>query len=324
MSGTLFVVATPIGNLDDLTPRARQALGDVSLIAAEDTRHTGRLLMSIGVKSRLIALHDHNEEQVLGKLIRTLQEGESVALVSDAGTPLVSDPGFRLVREAHRSGITVSPIPGASAVTAALSAAGIPTDRFCFEGFLPSKRLARRTALLSLVSEPRTLVFYESVHRISESLADMTSAFGADRWAALVAARHMAPNGAVVVDCGTTITVDAVDHTGQHLGGVIVPGIWLMRQSLAEGTGRIGRVGDGTIDVMSRDTSGAVATGTVLAAAAAVDRIVGEYQKRLGEEARTLITGDEADLVMSRSSTAFEKWQDLVLRGLWIAAERAM
>ena len=148
--------------------------------------------------------------------------------------------------------------------------------------------------------------------------------FGADRWAALVAARHMAPNGAVVVDCGTTITVDAVDHTGQHLGGVIVPGIWLMRQSLAEGTGRIGRVGDGTIDVMSRDTSGAVATGTVLAAAAAVDRIVGEYQKRLGEEARTLITGGEADLVMSRSSTAFEKWQDLVLRGLWIAAERAM
>jgi 16S rRNA (cytidine1402-2'-O)-methyltransferase len=183
MSGTLFVVATPIGNLDDLTPRARQALADVSLIAAEDTRHTGRLLMSIGVKSRLIALHDHNEEQVLGKLINVLQAGESVALVSDAGTPLVSDPGFRLVREAHRSGITVSPIPGASAVTAALSAAGIPTDRFCFEGFLPSKRLARRTALLSLVSEPRTLVFYESVHRISESLADMTSAFGADRWA---------------------------------------------------------------------------------------------------------------------------------------------
>tara|TARA_R110000782_G_scaffold57864_6_gene121258 strand:+ start:252 stop:1088 length:837 start_codon:yes stop_codon:yes gene_type:complete len=183
MSGTLFIVATPIGNLEDLTPRARQTLGEVSLIAAEDTRHTGRLLMSIGVKSRLIALHDHNEEKVLVKLIRTLQEGESVALVSDAGTPLVSDPGFRLVREAHQNHIKVSPIPGASAATAALSTAGIPTDRFCFEGFLPAKRGARQAALQALVSERRTLVFYESVHRISECLADMTSAFGADRLA---------------------------------------------------------------------------------------------------------------------------------------------
>ena len=183
MSGTLYVVATPIGNLEDLTPRARQTLGEVSLIAAEDTRHTGRLLMSIGVKSRLFALHDHNEEQVLGKLIKTLQEGESVALVSDAGTPLVSDPGFRLVREAHRNGIAVSPIPGASAVTAALSAAGIPTDRFCFEGFLPSKSGARKAALAALAAERRTLVFYESVHRISECLADMAATFGADRMA---------------------------------------------------------------------------------------------------------------------------------------------
>jgi len=147
--------------------------------------------------------------------------------------------------------------------------------------------------------------------------------FGADRWAALVAARHMAPGGAVVVDCGTTTTIDAVDHTGQHLGGVIVPGVSLMRRSLAEGTGRIGRVGDGMIDLRTRDTSGAVATGTVIAVSATVDRIVREYQSRLGDDARTMITGGEADLVMSRSSTAFEKWPDLVLRGLWIAAERA-
>lgn len=181
MSGTLFVVATPIGNLDDLTPRARQALADVSLIAAEDTRHTGRLLMSIGVKSRLIALHDHNEEQVLDKLVRTLLDGDSVALVSDAGTPLVSDPGFRLVREAHRLGLVVSPIPGASAVTAALSAAGIPTDRFCFEGFLPAKKAARQACLEGLAREPRTMVFFESVHRISECMEDLLQAFGPGR-----------------------------------------------------------------------------------------------------------------------------------------------
>lgn len=183
MSGTLYVVATPIGNLEDLTSRARQTLADVSLIAAEDTRHTGRLLMSIGVKSRLMALHDHNEEKVLGKVIKTLQDGDSVALVSDAGTPLVSDPGFRLVREAHLNGIQVSPIPGVSAVTAALSAAGIATDRFCFEGFLPAKSGARRASLMSLASERRTLVFYESVHRVAECLADMVAVFGADRMA---------------------------------------------------------------------------------------------------------------------------------------------
>jgi 16S rRNA (cytidine1402-2'-O)-methyltransferase len=185
MSGTLYVVATPIGNLEDLTPRARKTLAEVSLIAAEDTRHTGRLLMHIGCKTRLMALHDHNEEQVLGRIIKVLKDGDSVALVSDAGTPLVSDPGFRLVREAHANSLVVSPIPGASAVTAALSSAGIPTDRFCFEGFLPSKQAARRDALERLASEKRTLVFYESVHRIEASIADMVMAFGNDRAAFL-------------------------------------------------------------------------------------------------------------------------------------------
>jgi len=181
MSGTLFVVATPIGNLEDLTPRARQTLAEVSLIAAEDTRHTGRLLMHIGCKTRLMALHDHNEERVVHKIIEALQSGDHVALVSDAGTPLVSDPGFKLVRAAHEHDITVSPIPGASALTAALSAAGIPTDRFCFEGFAPAKHAARVDWFERLASERRTLVIYESVHRIGDCLADMVAVFGPDR-----------------------------------------------------------------------------------------------------------------------------------------------
>ena len=183
MSGTLYVVATPIGNLEDLTPRALKTLAEVNLIAAEDTRHTGRLLMHIGCKTRLLALHDHNEEKVVGSIIKKLLDGDSVALVSDAGTPLVSDPGFRLVREAHNSDITVSPIPGASAVTAALSSAGIATDRFCFEGFPPSKQAARKSRLEGLANEQRTLVFYESVHRIAECIVDMVAVFGGDRQA---------------------------------------------------------------------------------------------------------------------------------------------
>ena len=181
MSGTLFIVATPIGNLEDLTPRARKILAQVDLIAAEDTRHTGRLLFSIGVKARLLALHDYNEEKAVSGVIAALESGQSVALVSDAGTPLVSDPGYRLVRAAHESGITVSPIPGPSALTAALSAAGLATDRFCFEGFLPAKRGARQQALSSLCHEPRTLIFYESVHRIADALEDMCRAFGDER-----------------------------------------------------------------------------------------------------------------------------------------------
>ncbi len=181
MSGTLYVVATPIGNLDDLTLRARQTLADVDIIAAEDTRHTGRLLMHIGVKKPLFALHDHNESDAAAALVKRLEEGASIALVSDAGTPLVSDPGYRLVSRAHAAGIRVSPVPGPCAVTAALSVAGLPTDRFCFEGFLPSRRKARCDALKALMTETRTMVFYESVHRVAESLRDMAAILGDGR-----------------------------------------------------------------------------------------------------------------------------------------------
>lgn len=182
-SGTLFVVATPIGNRDDLSPRARQILRDVDLIAAEDTRHTGRLLSHFGIKTPQIALHEHNEEQKVGELLGRLGEGASIALVSDAGTPLVSDPGFRLLDAAHAAGIPVSPVPGPSAVISALSVAGLPTDRFAFEGFLPARQQARRAALDALAAEPRTLVFFESVHKIKAALPDLVAAFGADRMA---------------------------------------------------------------------------------------------------------------------------------------------
>jgi 16S rRNA (cytidine1402-2'-O)-methyltransferase len=181
MSGTLFVVATPIGNLEDLSPRARQTLADVDLIAAEDTRHTGRLLSHFGVETRLLALHDHNEIDRAERVIRELAAGRSVALVSDAGTPLISDPGYRLVKAAHEAGINVSPIPGPSAMIAALSVAGLATDRFCFEGFLPAKKKGRRDALAGLANETRTMVFYESVHRIEGSVADMVEVFGGTR-----------------------------------------------------------------------------------------------------------------------------------------------
>ena len=157
MSGTLFVVATPIGNLDDLSPRARETLEKVNLIAAEDTRRTGRLLSHFGVKTPLIALHDHNEAEAVGKLIDDILKGSTVALVSDAGTPLISDPGYRLVMAAHENDVRVTPIAGPSAVSAALSAAGLPTDRYCFEGFLPAQQKARQGKLAELKSKSEQL-----------------------------------------------------------------------------------------------------------------------------------------------------------------------
>lgn len=180
-AGVLYVVATPIGNLDDISARAREVLAGVDIIAAEDTRHTGTLLAHLGIHVRQISLHDHNEAERTPQLLEELRAGRSVALVSDAGTPLISDPGFDLVRAAHVAGVRVSPIPGACALIAALSVAGLPTDCFVFEGFLPAKAAARRERLEALVHETRTLVFYESVHRLAESLRDMAAACGATR-----------------------------------------------------------------------------------------------------------------------------------------------
>ena len=180
-TATLYVVATPIGNLGDLTPRAQEVLRSVAAICAEDTRHTRPLLAHFGIDKPLVALHDHNEEALAARIVERLLAGESLALVSDAGTPLVSDPGFRLVRAARQAGIKVSPVPGACAAIAALSVAGLPSDRFVFEGFLPAKSSGRRERLQRVAAETATLVFYESSHRIAESLDDMATVFGGQR-----------------------------------------------------------------------------------------------------------------------------------------------
>ncbi|HSX59744.1 MAG TPA: 16S rRNA (cytidine(1402)-2'-O)-methyltransferase [Tahibacter sp.] len=184
-AGRLWVVATPIGNLDDLGARAQETLKRVALIAAEDTRHSAPLLARYGISTRLVALHEHNERDEAERLVARMRDGAEIALISDAGTPLVSDPGFRLVRAARAAGIAVSPVPGACAAIAALSVAGLPSDRFVFEGFLPSKASARRDRLAELAAETRTLVFYESSHRVRDCLDDMVAAFGATRPAVL-------------------------------------------------------------------------------------------------------------------------------------------
>ena len=184
-SGTLYVVATPIGNIDDLSPRAREVLAEVSLVAAEDTRHAGQLLTRLGISARLVSLHEHNEAQRSDELLALLKTGSSIALVSDAGTPLISDPGYRLLAAARAAGLPVSPIPGCCALIAALSVAGLPTDRFLFEGFLPARRAARLARLGELAGVGPTLVFYESAHRLPETLVDAISVLGESRPAAV-------------------------------------------------------------------------------------------------------------------------------------------
>lgn len=179
--GVLYVVATPIGNLDDFTLRAIRVLQEVHRIAAEDTRHTRRLLQHHGIDTPMIALHEHNEQQVLGRVVGWLEQGESIALVSDAGTPLVSDPGFPLVRECRRRGLRVSPVPGPSALVAALSVSGLPADSFCFHGFLPRHSAARRERLEQLAGGPGTRIFYESSHRIEGMLRDCCQVLGPER-----------------------------------------------------------------------------------------------------------------------------------------------
>ncbi|WP_338858718.1 16S rRNA (cytidine(1402)-2'-O)-methyltransferase [Serratia marcescens] len=184
-ASTLYVVPTPIGNLGDITHRALEVLKSVDLIAAEDTRHTGLLLQHFAINARLFALHDHNEQQKADQLLAKLQEGQSIALVSDAGTPLINDPGYHLVRRCREAGIRVVPLPGACAATTALCAAGVASDRFCYEGFLPAKTKGRKDTLMELAEEPRTLIFYESTHRLLESLQDMVTVWGPQRYVVL-------------------------------------------------------------------------------------------------------------------------------------------
>jgi 16S rRNA (cytidine1402-2'-O)-methyltransferase len=183
--GSLYVVATPIGNLDDISARALNILRNVALIAAEDTRHSARLMQHFGIGTPLAACHEHNERDQGGRFLTRLLAGDDVALISDAGTPLISDPGYHLVRQARAAGVAVVPVPGACALIAALSAAGLPSDRFIFEGFLPAKAAGRRARLEQVKEEPRTLIFYEAPHRILECLQDMQAVFGDERPALL-------------------------------------------------------------------------------------------------------------------------------------------
>lgn len=185
LTGILYIVATPIGNLQDITQRALDTFAQVDLIAAEDTRHSGLLLSHYGIKKPFFALHDHNEQEKAHILVEKLKQGSNIALISDAGTPLISDPGFHLVRQCREASIRVVPLPGACAAITALCASGIASDRFCFEGFLPAKSKARKDKLENIAEEDRTLIFYESTHRILDTLEDMQSVLGEERYIVL-------------------------------------------------------------------------------------------------------------------------------------------
>ena len=219
-SGCLYVVATPIGHRDDFSARAIETLRAVAVIAAEDTRHSRPLLVHHNIDTPLIALHDYNERDAVDAIVRRMAAGDSVALISDAGTPLISDPGFRLVRAARAAGIRCIPLPGACAAIAALSVAGLPSDRFVFEGFLPAKAAARRGRLQELAGDARTVIFYESSHRVAESLADMRDIFGADREAVL--ARELTKMfetvlGEPLAELAAWVVADPDQQRGEHV-----------------------------------------------------------------------------------------------------------
>ncbi|MFO1370996.1 MAG: 16S rRNA (cytidine(1402)-2'-O)-methyltransferase [Candidatus Competibacteraceae bacterium] len=231
-SGALYVVATPIGNLEDISARALRVLREVNCIAAEDTRHTRQLLRHFGIETPLLSLHEHNERARVESIVARLREGAALALVSDAGTPLISDPGFPLVRELRRQGLKVIPVPGPSSLLAALSVAGLPTDRFVFEGFLPAKVAARRERLQTLAREERTLVFFEASHRVAETLADMTAVFGADRPA--VVARELTKrfeevHSASLSECAAWLEADSNRSKGEFV--VLVQGAPAAREA---------------------------------------------------------------------------------------------
>ncbi len=219
--GTLYVVATPIGNLEDMSARAQRILGSVDVIAAEDTRRTRQLLNHFGIAVPCIALHEHNEHVMAPKLVSRMQGGESIALVSDAGTPLLSDPGFTLVRAAAAAGLTIVPIPGPSAMLSALCVSGLPTDRFLFEGFLPAKQGPRRRRLEELADQSATLVFFESPHRLASALKDMAAVLGGERPAVL--ARELTKiHETVLRDTLAALSERVTDDANQRRGEIVL------------------------------------------------------------------------------------------------------
>ena len=220
LQGTLYIVATPIGNLQDMTPRAVQTLSSVDLIAAEDTRHSRKLTQHFSIDTPLTPLHDHNERHCSEDLLEKLAQGQNIALISDAGTPLISDPGYFFVHEARQRNIDVVPIPGACAVVAALSISGLPTDRFVFEGFLPAKSQGRLQRLHSVQSETRTLVYYESPHRILACLNDMKTVFGEERQ--IVLARELTKTYETVLSSSISAVLEHLDTNPTQIKGEMV------------------------------------------------------------------------------------------------------
>lgn len=219
-SGILYIVATPIGNLQDISQRALSTFEQVELIAAEDTRHSGLLLSHYGIKKPFFALHDHNEQQRATVLVEKLQQGQNIALISDAGTPLISDPGFHLVRHCRQAGIQIVPVPGACAAITALCASGIASDRFCFEGFLPAKSKGRCDKLNELADESRTLIFYESTHRILDTLADMQKTWGDARY--IVMARELTKTWETIVGATVGELIEWLKQDSNRIKGEIV------------------------------------------------------------------------------------------------------
>lgn len=220
MAGSLFIVSTPIGSLDDFTARARQVLADVDVVAAEDTRTTGKLFESAGIRARLVSYHDHNEEQRTAQLLERLQGGDSVALVSDAGTPLVSDPGYRLVKACHQAGVRVIPVPGASALLAALVVAGLPTDRFLFAGFLAAKGKAREQALEDIARQPVTSVLYESPRRLVSLVEGLRKYCGDQRQ--VVLCRELTKRFETIITGSLEALAARIDADSDQLRGEMV------------------------------------------------------------------------------------------------------
>ncbi|GEN22579.1 ribosomal RNA small subunit methyltransferase I [Halomonas cupida] len=279
-AGSLYVVATPIGNLDDLSARASSVLAQVSLVAAEDTRHSARLMRHLGIAPKMISLHDHNEGARVAQLATHLANGEDVALISDAGTPLISDPGYVLVRELRAGGYRVIPVPGPCALVTALCAAGLPTDRFTFHGFLPAKGSARRGRLEQWIKAPETLVFYESPHRIRDTLTDIAGLFGARR---VVLGRELTKTFETFLDgdAGTLLEQMAADPD-QARGEFVV---------MVEGAPEV--------EKSSSDIDAEALLGALLAegvgvkqAAAIAARVLGGSRKSWYARAQTLKDGD--------------------------------